>query len=55
MPKGLLLSNMSHLGTKNVIVFSGIWFSTYFTIQIILIPIYIGIQYIVFQLCPSRA
>ena len=55
VPKGPLLSNMSHLGTTDIIVFSGICFGTYFTIQIILIPIYIGIQYIVFQSCPSRA
>ena len=40
--KGPLLSNMSHLGTTNIIVFSGICFGTYFTIQIILIPIYIS-------------
>ena len=53
--KAPLLSNMLHLSTTDINVFSGICFSTYFTIQIVLIPIHIGIQYIVIQSCPSCA
>ena len=34
--KAPLLSNMPHLGTTDINVFSGICFSTYFTVQVIL-------------------
>ena len=53
--KAPLLSNMHNLGTTDINLFSGICFSAYFTIQIILITIHIGIQYIVFQSCPNCA
>ena len=43
VPRVPILSNRPHLGTTDIHVFSGICFSTYFTIPFILIPIYIGI------------
>ena len=54
-PKAPLLFNMPHLSTKYINVFLGICFSNHFTVQFDLLPIHIGIKYIVFQLCPSRA
>ena len=43
VPRVPILFNRPHLGTTDISIFSGICFSTYFTIQFILIHIYIGI------------